>query len=110
MVEEHGDVVDEVVEQLIECAGRETGSSFGQLSRQPSGQPQEGLRTHSVDMIIKAEAADPPWICSKRAYFHPRARPSEYIRDILRDPYFNHRENWNPPDRLTAMPTLRGRR
>lgn len=105
-MEEQGDVVDQVIEQLIECAGQNSVNSSGSLSRNWSGQ-QRVSKTFSVDMVIKAEAADPPWLPSKRAYFHPNARPSQYIEDILSDPYFNHTENWNPPDRL---PVLRGGR
>lgn len=105
-MEEQGDAVDQVIEQLIEFAGQDSLNQSGSLSRRSSGH-QRVNKTFSVDMFIKAEAADAPWRCSKTAYFHPDARPSQYIQDILSDPYFNHTENWNPPDRL---PVLRGGR
>lgn len=101
---EHGDVVDQVVEELIVCTQQDGTCQRGMLTPQLSAQPLQ-VSTDSIDMLIKAEAADKPWRRSKTAYFHPNARPSEYIRDILSDPYFNHVDNWYPPVELRPMQT-----
>lgn len=94
---DHADVVDQIVDELIVCTETAGRCQNGALSPQMSLQQQIETRAKLIDTVIKAEAADKPWRRSKMAYFHPNARPSQYIRDVLSDPYFDHVKNWYPP-------------
>jgi hypothetical protein len=51
-------------------------------------QPGAHHKQNCVDKDVTAVAADKLFRFSKTAYFHPESKPSDYISQILTDPYF----------------------
>ena len=92
--------VEEAIEVLVTYAGKDASQPGrlehgGFVSEEIKGtvpkavkQAPNVAKRGAIDVDVTAQAADKLFRCSKKAYFHPEARPTAYISQILTDPYF----------------------